>query len=158
MREIVELAEHKIEHFILRCVYTILVAYIQCDQRLDMPNAIGLSHDEVRGCLFDLNLNKTDVLYSLDPPRLCSSCKERVSERQLDADFLSRLDSEMGRIRKGLFYRASGWVKIHPLIALLITATFALILNLASNALYDFAKYDWHGKPQHQAQEQGSRH
>jgi hypothetical protein len=143
MNEIIVQAEHRIEHFVLRCIYTNIVAFILCDKNLDMQRVIELAHDEVRNCLFDLNMEKTDIVYSLDPPTLCNQCRTKLSRKQLEGPFVSLLDSEMKRIRKGLYFRVSDWAKNHPISALLITAAFGLILNVAGNYLYEGGKSLW---------------
>lgn len=140
MDEIIRSAQHRLEDFILRCLYTIVLARIECGGVLDMAQACALSHDEIRSCLFDMNTDKADVLYSLDPPILCSSCKTRLTRNQLDHGFIPALDRELRRIRKPLYYRISGWAKNHPISSLVITSLFALTLNFVGNALYDLAK------------------
>jgi len=151
MNEILERAEHRIEHFILRCVYTIILVFIEFDRSLSMDSALSLAHDEVRHCLFDMNMDKADIVFSLDPPTLCEQCKARLSRKQIDGQFIPTLDSEMKRIRKSSYFRASDWVKAHPVCALLITAAFGLLLNIAGNLLYDGGKQLLDGRQAGQA-------
>lgn len=141
MSAIIERAEHRIEDFILRCVYESVLMFIEGNQSLNMGTALRLSHDEVRHCLFDMNMDKADIVFSLDPPTLCDECKVRLSKRQIDDQFISILDSEMKRIRKGLYHRVTGWAKVHPVSTLLITTAFGLFLNVAGNLLYDGGKW-----------------
>jgi hypothetical protein len=140
MDEILEKAEHRVEHFILRCLYSIILLFKECNGALDMETAHLLAHDEVRNCLFDMNIAKADVIYSLDPPTLCDDCKARLSQKQLDSQFIDILDSEMKRIRKALFFRAADWTKAHPLYALLITVIFGWFIHITGSLIYDGLK------------------
>lgn len=132
-----------LESFILRNVYQLAVTYCNFNGVIPLsPGATGgikLSHDEVRKCIFDFNVNKFDVVSSLNKPILCQPCRDSIRNPQL-RNLLPRLDKELKAIRKPLFFRAADFVANHPILSLLITLLSGLILNVAANFIYDFVK------------------
>lgn len=146
MADIVRYSEFTIEQFILRTVYELVVLFA-ANTKLIPSNYESWAHDEVRGCLFDMNASKPDIVFSLHRPILCQSCRNRVSAKQVPAQFLPALDRELLRIQKSLYFRMSDWVKQHPIYALLITAASGLALNLVASVLFEKAKriFSWLG-------------
>ena len=109
MADIVRYSEFTIENFILRSTYELLVLYAAYGKLIPSDNEIW-SHDEVRGCLFDMNANKSDIVFSLHRPILCPSCKNRLLSKQVQATFLPALEQELPRIQKNLYIRILHWV------------------------------------------------
>ena len=139
MADIVHYSEFTLEQYILRNLYELAVLSA-ANGKLIPSDYTTWAHDEVRGCLFDLNSSKTDIIFSLHQPKLCPACKTRVSSRQVPADFVPTLERELLRIKKSLFVRMSEWIKLHPIFALLITATSAVLLNLIASVIFEKAK------------------
>ena len=98
------------------------------------------AHDEVRGCLFDMNANKPDIVFSLHRPNLCQACKTRVSSKQVPAALIPTLESELTRIQKTLYVRMAEWVRSHPIAAIFITAGSSVVLNFFSSVIFEKAK------------------
>jgi DNA-directed RNA polymerase subunit RPC12/RpoP len=121
MADIVRYSEFTIEQYILRNVYELAVLFA-ANRKLIPPDYTTWAHDEVRGCLFDMNSSKTDIVFSMHRPTLCPACSSRVLSKQVPAMLIPALQKELPRIQKPLFARMSEWVKQHPLLALLITA------------------------------------
>jgi hypothetical protein len=88
-----------------------------------------------------MNANKTDIIFSMDNPTLCTSCRNRLLSSQIDASVLPSLDHELKKLRKELFFTIIGYIRAHPVLSLLITAGTALVLNLLANGIYDWVKY-----------------
>ena len=110
------------------------------DGRIPPAGKNSLAHQEVRGCLFDLKVNKADIVASLNPPSLCQSCRTRLVNVQTPPNFFASLDKDLGNICQALFYRMSRWVQSHPIISLSITAALAVFLNILANSIYDKLK------------------
>lgn len=142
MAEIMRYSGFSLENYILRNAYELVVLFIG-NGKLIPAGYTTWVHDEVRGCIFDMNSNKFDIIFSMDQPTLCQACRTRLLSKQTPADLIPRLDRELRRIRKPLYLRIIEWVKIHPIIALLLTATFSVALNLAASIIYEKAKHLW---------------
>jgi hypothetical protein len=140
MAEIVRYTDFTIENYILRNIYEIAVLYA-ANGALIPSDAYSWAHDDVRGCLFDMNANKSDIVFSLHQPKLCDACKAKVLLRQVDSDFLPALSKELQKIKKALYFRMSEWVKAHPIMALTVAALSAIFLNLIASVIFEKAKY-----------------
>ena len=140
MADIVLYSEFTLEQFILRNIYELTVLFA-ANGKVIPTDYTTWAHDEVRGCIFDMNSNKSDIVFSLHRPILCPSCKTRVSSKQLPAEFVPTLERELLQIQKSLFVRMTEWVKLHPIFALLITATFGVLLNLIASVIFEKAKH-----------------
>lgn len=126
------------DQYILRNLYELSVLFT-ANQKLTTGYQTW-AHDETRGCLFDMNANRTDIVFSLHRPRLCEACSGRVSAYQLPALFLSNLKSELNKIKKPLFVRMLDWVRMHPIAALALTAISGVILNLIASVIFEVIK------------------
>ncbi|HEY9685821.1 MAG TPA: hypothetical protein V6C52_02470 [Coleofasciculaceae cyanobacterium] len=137
MADIVRFSDFSIEHYILRNIYELVVLYV-ANGKLFPANTYTWVHDDVRGCLFDLNSNKPDIVFSMHRPNLCDACKSRVLSLQIDTDFLPALNNELPRLQKTLYFRISDWVKAHPICALLITLLSGITLNILASIIFKY--------------------
>lgn len=119
-------ANFRLEHFVLRNIYQFSVYYHALGGTIPTVDSVSWSHDDIRGCLFDMNSQKSDILYSMDQPKLCEVCRTRLGSYAVDPEFLPALTSELQRLRKRLYFRMADWVKSHPIYALVITAAFGI--------------------------------
>lgn len=140
MAEIIRYSDFTIENYILRGIYELAVLYV-ANGGLIPTDTSSWAHDAVRGCLFDMNANKPDIIFSMHKPKLCGSCRARVLSKQVDFEFLPTLDIELRNIKKPLYFRLVEWTKNHPLYTLAITALSAIILNLIASMIFEKAKY-----------------
>jgi glycosyltransferase involved in cell wall biosynthesis len=134
--DILKLSNLKIENFILRIIYQLCCYYIEAGHKLP-TSFYSVGHDETRGCLFDMNMNKADIIYSTERPRICDSCRNRIIRSQVPKDFLSSAEIELRRIKKDLYYRIADFIKNHPVYSILITLLTGILLNIAASYLYD---------------------
>lgn len=137
--EIIRFSGFSLEQYVLRSVYELAVLFAGNGGFIP-SDYVTWAHDETRGCLFDMNANKADIIFSLDRPMLCATCRTRLSSRQIPSDLLQNLDRELPRIRKALYLRISEWVKAHPVFALFITAMSGIALNFIASTLFEKAK------------------
>lgn len=148
MNEILDREHYSVETFILRCIYALVLTYIECGRTLDMAKALRLHHDEPRGCLYDFNQDKTQIVRSLHLPKLCAHCVARLGNSQIDRSFVPTLERELKRIRRARYYRIVDWARRHPISALLLTTAWALLLNIVASIAYDGIKTWLRPKPQ----------
>lgn len=147
MAEIVRFSDFTIESYILRNIYELAVLYAANSTSLLPLDSHSWAHDDVRGCLFDMNANKSDIVFSLHQPKLCDACKTRVLSRQVDSVFLPALSEELQKIQKALYFRISEWIKRNPLLALSVAALSAISLNIIASIIFEKTKsfFPWIG-------------
>lgn len=141
MKEILRISNIPLENIIYRALYAYTLLYRRSGNRIpNTSETTNFTHDETRGCLFDMNGIKTDAIYSCHKPIICSDCVERLRRDKVSDETISRSQHEIRRIRKTLFYRIMDFVKAHPIWSLSISATTAIFLNLISSYIHDAIK------------------
>lgn len=133
-----------IENAILRMIYAYSLVYLSSEQKIPSSTAItNFTHDENRGCLFDMDGIKTDIITSCHNPILCDSCIEKYRSAKISNSVLKIVQKEIKKIKKNLFYRITHAVKRHPILALFISSIFAIILGTIGSVLGSilFEKY-----------------
>lgn len=139
MAEIVRSRDFSLEQYVLRNTYELAVLYA-ANGKLLPDDYETWAHDETRGCLFDMNSSKSDIVFSLHRPVLCAACKARVLAKQVPSSLVPSLEHELRRIQKPLYNQIADWVKRHPVIALGITAASGVCLNIIASFIYDKLK------------------
>ena len=136
IKEILRLSNIPLENVICRLLYAYTLLYKRSDSRIP-GNAehTNFTHDETRGCLFDMNGIKTDVVYSCHNPIICPDCVERLRRERVSEETIDKCQKEIRRIRKVLFYRITDFIKQHPLWSLAISAASAIILGASGSVL-----------------------
>lgn len=142
MADIVRDSAFTIEQYILRNLYELAVLFL-VNKTLIPEDYPSWAHDDVRGCLFDMNSSKDDIVFSMNRPILCPSCVNKVESKQVPARLISALSKELPRIKKTLFARMSDWVKNHPILALFFTALSGIALNIIASIIFEKAKGIW---------------
>lgn len=125
------------ENFILRSLYQLCCYYVEAGYKLFPTSKYSVAHDEMRHCLFDMNANKADVVYSTERPRLCKSCKARIEQPHVPEDFLPSVETELKKIKKELYFRIADFIKEYPVFSLIITVITGIVLNMVASYLYD---------------------
>src|SRR5208282_325017 len=104
----------------------------------DFGEVPGYTHDETRGCLFDMNGIKTDLVASCDKPIICDECQERLKKEKVSNILIESTQKEIKRIRKDLYYRALDFVRKHPIWSLALSSIFALIIGTTGSVIASF--------------------
>jgi len=144
-REILEQYNIPIENVIYRMLYAYTLLYKRAGDKIptfgETPN---FTHDETRGCLFDMNGIKTDLAAPCSTAIICDQCQERLRQERVSNDLIEATKLEIKRIRKDLYYRAFGFIKKYPIWALALSSAFALVLGItgsvAASFIYDRIK------------------
>ncbi len=139
MAEIITFSNFTIESYILKNIYALAVLCAANGGAVP-DDASSWTHDDVRGCLFDMNASKPDIVFSMHKPKLCEDCRRQILAKQVDPGFLPALDKELPRIKKALYFRIVEWIKMHPICAIAITSAFAIIPNLVASAIFAYIK------------------
>ena len=97
---------------------------------------IGGSHDITRGCINDMCINKTDIVFSCEKPILCHDCMREINKQSSPKGYILRLEKELKKIRTVLYYKIIRFIKKHSKWSLFIGAIFTIVLNLISNWIF----------------------
>jgi len=136
IKDILSLSNIPLANVIYRLFYAYTLLYKRSGNRIP-TNAehTNFTHDETRGCLFDMNGIKTDVVYSCHKPILCSSCVERLRQEKVSNETIEKCQSEIHGIQKDLFYLMADFIKQHPVWSLVISGLTAIILGAAGSVV-----------------------
>ena len=126
-----------IENFIIKNTYEIFLFY-KILNNLDTNEVYQFVHSDTRGCLFDLNGDKKDIIYNTEKPIICDECKGKISHRSIPENFLDDIQAELGRIRKPLPQRLELLIKKYPFLSILLTSLLAILINLVSSYIWTF--------------------
>lgn len=127
------------ENVILRVLYAYTLLYRRAGNSIPgLGEVPSFTHDETRGCLFDMNGIKSDLIESCNKPIVCGECEERLRNERVSDQMIKTVQKEIGRIRKHLYYRAFDFVKTKPIAALLISSTFAILLGVAGSLIASY--------------------
>ena len=123
----------------LRVLYAASLVYRRYENRIPpAAERTNYAHDETRGCLFDMNASKLDIIYSCHAPRLCEYCVSQLKIARVSNEVIDSVQEEIRRIQKPLFNRMLDFVKSHPLWSILISLSTALVLGIAASIVAAF--------------------
>ncbi len=128
-------------NLILKVLYAISFVYRRYGNRIpQMHEDTNFSHDETRGCIFDMNGIKTDIVYSLNKPQLCNSCihaltNNEIPKNRIDKILIEKVQKELRKINKGSYYDIVDWVKKYPYWAITISSLSAVLLGMIGSLL-----------------------
>jgi hypothetical protein len=127
-----------VENFILRSLYASCLVYLRNEHTIPKSTEwLGYTHDDTRGCLFDMNgSNKTDVIFSLNPPIICDDCTNRIRQEKVPDSTTNQIKKEINRIRKAKYYKIIQFVKRRPLISILLSGIFGILMSLTASIIY----------------------
>jgi hypothetical protein len=137
VKDILASEDIPLESFVLKCIYEALILYtLAANNGGDLPESEeSYTHDETKGCLFDMTGNKADLVVSCRGPSLCDTCMADFSRKSVPKNLLETVCRELRRIRKPTYLRLTTTIKRHPILSLLITGATAIILNVISNLI-----------------------
>lgn len=140
IKDILIFSNIPLENVIYRLFYAYTLLYKRSGNRIP-PNRehTNHTHDETRGCLFDMNGIKTDLVYSCHKPVICSSCVEKLRQEKVSTNTIEKCQSEINKIQKDLFYRIADFIKHHPLWSLAISGITAIVLGAMGSILGAYA-------------------
>jgi hypothetical protein len=141
-----------VENLLLRTIYRHILIYRKYKSIPSHKNTpdIPFIHDDTRGCLFDMCVNKADVIFFLNKPNICKYCDTEITGKD-DANTVRVEENHVEQIRKecekkikrGSYYKIVAFVKENPGWSFLLSIIFGLSLNLIATVIYDaFKKND----------------
>lgn len=128
-----------IENLLLRIVYASSIVYL-CEKNIPTTKTMEIEflHDDTRGCIYDMDGNKYDIIYSLDQPKLCNSCIEKLRKKKITEELIQSAINELKNIKKDPYWQIANFIKKRPLISISLTFIFGVIMSIVANYLYDF--------------------
>lgn len=123
-------------NYLLIIIYKTITMYRLSNNKIDEYSSKFI-HDETRSCIFDMVGNKYDLVYSTSNACLCQQCEAYLGQRSLPSNYISTLKKELKRIRKSRYIRLTDFIKHKPIVSLIITATFSVILNVLSCYIFE---------------------
>jgi hypothetical protein len=146
--EIKEILNHfniPLENALFRLLYAYTFLYKRSGEKIPLnEDSTNFTHDETRGCLFDMNGIKTDIVYSLHKPIICPDCVERLRKEKISNETIEKAQKEILGIKKPLFFRIISFVKVHPIWSMLISAITAVVLgaigSYIATVIYEVSK------------------
>ncbi|NHR07321.1 hypothetical protein HA052_19210 [Chromobacterium haemolyticum] len=131
IREFLAWENIPLENAILRVLYAYTLLYLRSGNKMPgFSEAPSFTHDETRGCLFDMNGIKSDLVESCNKPVVCGECEERLRNERVSNQTINTVQKETKQIRKQLYYRVFDFVKAKPVITLAISSVFAEVSGI----------------------------
>ncbi|MBP2858316.1 hypothetical protein J8657_11975 [Dickeya oryzae] len=137
-----------LENVVYRVLYASSLTYKGSGDRApSYDDILGFMHDETKGCLFDMNGLKTDLIESCDKPIICKDCEHKLSTRKIPTNLIETVKKELKGIRKTRYYRWADFIKSHPIISLAISlfsvVLFGVLSSVIASILYDKFIKNW---------------
>ncbi len=140
IKEILQNANIPLENVIYRLLNAYTFAYKRSGNKIpDFSEMSSFTHDETRGCLFDMNGIKTDLIASCHKPIICGECKERLLRDRVSENEIKSAEKDIKNIKKDLYHSILSNVKRHPIFALVISSIFAVTLGIAGSIIGSYA-------------------
>lgn len=140
IEEILLQKDISIENFIIKNIYEVVIFYKILNNLTDNSEVYSFVHNDTRGCLFDMNGDKNDIIYNTENPIICDECKGKINKKPTPKNFLNDIEKELKNIKKPALKRIELFIKKYPLFSILITFVFSTFINLFSNWLWEYLK------------------
>lgn len=125
-----------IENFVIKNTYEIFIFYKILKNLINNQEVYRFIHNDTRGCLFDLNGDKRDIIYNTEKPIICDECKGKISQKSIPKNFLEDIQRELSKIDKPFIKKIENFIAKYPLFSILATFIFSTIINLFSNWIW----------------------
>jgi len=137
-----------VENLLLRTIYRHILIYRKYKDSIPShknKKDIPFIHDDTRGCLFDMCVNKADVIFFLNKPDICIHCDAEMTGKEDDntirvgENHVNQIKKECKeKIKRGSYYKIVALIKENPIISLILSILLAISLNLIGAAIYNF--------------------
>jgi len=128
-----------LEQFIIQNLYYVTAIYYKFKGQIPSSDK-SLTHQDIRGCLFDFNADKQDIAFSLGKVSICDTCKSEFDAAFIPDNFVDLLRREIKRIRKPTYYRLRDFIRRRPIISLLMAILASILINVFANYVFEAIK------------------
>ena len=140
IKEILNFSNIPLENVIYRLLNAYTFAYKRSGNKIpEFKEMTDFTHDETRGCLFDMNGLKADLVASCHKPIICGECKERLRRDRVSDNEIKSAEKDISEIKKDQYYRILDKVKKYPKSALVLSSLFAFTLGVAGSITGSYA-------------------
>ncbi len=142
--EILNYNDIPLENLLLRVLYSASFVYRRYGKRVPlMTEHTNFTHDETRGCIFDMVGIKTDIIYSTYKPQICGSCIQTLTNNpnannRIENNMIDKVQLELKKLDKGRYYQIADWIKKHPIWAITISSLTAITLGIIGSMIASF--------------------
>ncbi|MEW8683707.1 MAG: hypothetical protein AB2536_17550 [Candidatus Thiodiazotropha endolucinida] len=120
-----------LENVVFRLLYAYVLVFKENKGRIPSCEEItNFTHDETKGCIYDMNGLKYDIIHSCESPIICSTCAQRLASSGVSTSQVDRAQKEIKHIRKDLFFQISDWISRHPILSLALATLWAFLIAL----------------------------
>jgi hypothetical protein len=134
--DILNLSSIPIENLVYRLLYSYTLIYIRHENRIPSRDEVtSFTHDETKGCLFDMNGIKSDIVYSTNKPIICDSCVQKLTDERVPFNKINLVKDEIKKIKKGFYYRLADWIKMYPVWSIIISSLAALSIGIIGSTI-----------------------
>ncbi|PIF71269.1 hypothetical protein [Flavobacterium sp. 2] len=127
------------ENLVYRLLYSYFLIYKRYGDRIPKRSeTTNFTHDETRGCLFDMNGIKSDIIYSTNKPQLCNKCIDKLKNEGIEESVLNEIQRELKKIDKDLYYKILDFIQENPIWAIIISSLTAILLGIIGSVLASF--------------------
>ena len=123
-----------IEHFVIKQIYE-LCAIKHFFKDLSTDDVYKIVHLDTRGCLFDMNGERSDIVYNTEQPIICDECKGKIRKKQVQQEIIEQFEKELKKIKKPFILRAERWIKRYPLVAIFLSFAMSIIISIIANVI-----------------------
>lgn len=128
-----------IENFIVKNTYEVFIFY-KILQNLASNEIYQFVHKDTRGCLFDLNGNKEDIIFNTERPIICDECRGKINRKSIPKNFLEDIEKELSKIDKPRIKKIENFISKYPLSSIILTFIFTTSINIFSSWLWELVK------------------
>lgn len=134
--DILRLHHIPLKNIVLRVLYAISLVYHRYENRVPATTEItDYTHNETRGCIYDMNALKWDVIHSCHQPKICDACVADLKKAQISNEQIDMVQREIRYIKKPLFNRLIEFVRQHPILSFIISVVIAFIVGTTGSLL-----------------------
>lgn len=139
LKEILIPANIGLESFIIKCIYE-AVCFYKAGGNSVSNEIYQFVHSDTRGCLFDLNGDRRDIIYNTEKPIICDECKSKLKQAQFPEFFLIKFEKELKRIDKNFLMKVELFIRRYPLFSFIMAIVGSVFLNVLSGFFQDWLK------------------
>ena len=130
IQQILEDQNIPLENVVLRLIYAYCLGYLSSNEQISKSISIrNFTHDETKGCLYDMAGIVRDIVPSCHNPIICSDCLEKMKKNRVSIDKLNIAQNEIKKIKKELFYNLIDISKKHRVASFIIITIITSILS-----------------------------
>lgn len=126
-----------LENYLLRLIYAYTLIYMaKKEKELSMRDEDYFSHEDSRGCLFDMCGTYQDFDYSSISPTICEECSHKIVQRNIPNGTIQQLRKELKGLRQTWNHRLNLWLQTHPIISIVISVFSSITLTIIGNYIW----------------------